>query len=186
MQRRQVLAAGVLALAGCADSSDDGPGDGTEFSQEPVETVFLERFNAMRREHSVATVDRNRDLSDMGQSHAENMAEQEYIGHTQPDGTTIEQRFADRGLDCELPVEGSNEYYPAAENVATAAEGRVEHPGSDETFFVRTNDDLAEFLMDSWMHSEGHREVMVLPSVREIGLGVATNGSDIYAALEFC
>lgn len=186
MQRRQILAAGALALAGCADESDSGPGGGTDFKPDAVETVFVERFNEMRMDHSAATVTPNDDLSEMGQAHAENMAENEYIGHVQPDGTTIEQRFADRGLHCELPVQGTNEYYPAAENVATAAEGRIEHPGSDETFFVHTNDDLAEFLMDSWMTSEGHRQVMVLPSVREIGLGVAQNGSDIYAALEFC
>ena len=188
MDRRSVLAAAGVALAGCASETDieENPGEGREFNQEPVETVFIERFNDMRVEKEVPTVNKNDQLSQMGQSHAENMAGNDYIDHVQPDGTTIKDRFDKRGLECELPVPGSDRYYPAAENVAGAAEGDVTHPGTDEVFSVHTNDELAAFLMDSWMSSEGHRKVMVLPAVREIGLGVAKDGDDIYAALEFC
>jgi uncharacterized protein YkwD len=187
MYRRAVGAAVATAgLGGCLTRGSEGPRAGTEFTPSAVETVFVERFNKMRTERGVPTVTDNDELSAMGQAHAENMAKHEYVGHEQPDGTTPEQRFADRGLRCELPVAGSDSYYPAAENAAGAAEGDVTHPGTEKTFHINTNDDLAAFLMDSWMTSDGHRRVMVLPAVREIGLGVAQNGDDIYAALEFC
>ncbi|MDR9381142.1 MAG: CAP domain-containing protein [Natronomonas sp.] len=161
------------------------------FDSEKIEDRFLERFNAMREREKAGGVYRDRILSEMGQAHAENMAEHDYIGHTQPDsGMTIEDRFERRGLmpQCELPAgDGSGEYYPGAENVAGAAVGRVQHPGSDETFTIADNDDVARFLMDSWMSSPGHREVMVLQSVESIGLGVAIrDDGEIFAALQFC
>lgn len=171
---------------------DDG-GDvsnASDFNADEIEQLFLERFNEMRERERVGSVHRDRFLSEMGQDHAENMAEHDYIGHVQPDGWGIEDRYRDRGLlpKCELPVDdGSGRYYPGAENAAGAAVGRVTHPGTDETFNIRDNDDVAEFLMDSWMSSDGHRAVMVLPAVQQIGLGVAIRGDgEIFAALQFC
>lgn len=183
-----------------ADSADAGGGGSvaveTEtaspggFDPREIEARFIERYNAMREREQAGQVHRDRFLSEMGQEHAENMAEHDYIGHVQPDtGMTIEDRFRDRGLlpECELEVSGTNEYYPGAENAAGAAVGRVTHPGTDETFTITDNDDVAEFLMSSWMSSEGHRAVMVLPAVDAIGLGVAVReDGEIFAALEFC
>ena len=187
MYRRAVGAAVATAgIGGCLTQSSEGPGAGTDFTQSAVETVFLERYNTMRDERDRQQVTQRDTLSEMAQAHAENMAAHEYIGHVQPDGTTIGQRFRERGLNCRLPIPGDDRYYPAAENVAGAVEGRVTHPNTDETFDIYTNGDLARFLMDSWMQSPPHREVMLLPAVEAIGLGVAQSGEDIYAALEFC
>lgn len=170
------------------DSEQSGRSDFT-VDQASVEEAFRNDFNAMRREQNlqVATIDSR--LSNMGQAHAENMAEHDYIGHEQPDGTTIEDRYQERGLlgECRLPVPGDSRYYPGAENAAGAAMGQVTHPGTDKFFNVQTDADLAEFLMSSWMSSDGHRRVMTLPAVRRIGLGVAARSEEqIYAALEFC
>jgi uncharacterized protein YkwD len=162
-----------------------------DFNAREIEAEFLDLFNRMRESKGLVTVALDHILTEMGQAHAENMAENDYVGHVQPEtGRTIEDRFRERGLlpQCELPVgDGSGYYYPGAENAARAAVGRVTHPGSDEEFMVDSNAAAAEFLMDSWMRSDGHREVMVLPAVREIGLGVAIrDDGEIFAALEFC
>ncbi len=215
MRRRTVLAGAVVALAGCASASDPSTDDnasgtgngGTDNGGDPdggddetgtgwfdtreIEAAFLERYNSMREEQGLATTSRDRILSEMGQEHAENMAENDYIGHQQPDtGMTIADRYERRGLlpKCELPTDdGSGSYYPGAENAAGAAVGRVTHPGTDETFTVVANDDVAEFLMSSWMTSPGHRAVMELTAVRRIGLGTAVrDDGEIFAALEFC
>jgi len=185
--------------ADTADTSGDGsisaetetpPPSAAGFDPGVIEQRFIERFNAMREEHNRATVSRGEILSEMGQEHAANMAQNGYIGHTQPSGQTIADRYRERGLlpRCELPADdGSDRYYPGAENVAGAAVGRVTHPGTEETFFIAENDDVARFLVDSWMSSEGHRDVMLLTAVRRIGLGtVVRNDGEIFAALEFC
>ena len=88
---------------------------------------------------------------------------------------------------CELPVPGSDHYYPGTENVAGAVEsGRVTHPGTDETFYISGPDSLAAFVMDSWMKSPPHRDVMTLPAIQEVGMGVGRNGEDLFVAVEFC
>jgi len=190
----------VLDAAGNVTNSTDGPeradtdseqSDRSDFSidQASVEEAFRNDFNAMRRDRNLQVVTIDSRLSSMGQAHAENMAKHDYIGHEQPDGTTTEDRYEERGLlgECRLDIPGSNRYYPGAENAAGAAMGQVTHPGTDKFFNVQTDADLAEFLMSSWMTSDGHRAPMVLPTVRRIGLGVAARSEDkIYAALEFC
>jgi uncharacterized protein YkwD len=153
-----------------------------------AEAAFVKRFNGMREQRELPTVDIADQLSEMAQSHAENMAEHDYLGHQQPDGATIADRYRERGLlpNCEIKT-GGGRYYPGAENVAGAVIGEVTHPGTDETFRVRNGKTLAEFLMSSWMTSPEHRELMVSAAIREIGLGVAEgDDSKLFAALEFC
>ena len=183
MDRRSVLAAAAVALAGC--SSDTPPVTDTD----ALNAAFLDRFNTMRSDRGLDSAAQSDVLTEMASSHAANMAEHDYLGHKQPDGTTIEDRFRDRGLlpECELPVPGSDRYYPGTENVAGAVEsGRVTHPGTDETFYIDAPDSLAEFVMDSWMKSPPHRDVMTLPAIGKAGIGVGRNGEDLFVAVEFC
>ena len=177
------MAAAAVALAGC--SSDTPPVTDTD----ALNAAFLDRFNTMRGERGLDSATQSDVLTEMASAHAANMADHDYLGHEQPDGTTIEDRFRDRGLlpQCELPVPGSDRYYPGAENVAGAVEsGSVTHPGTDETFYISGPDSLAEFVMDSWMESEPHRDIMTLPAVQEVGIGVGRNGEDLFVAVEFC
>ncbi|MFW5949424.1 MAG: CAP domain-containing protein, partial [Halolamina sp.] len=168
MNRRSLLvagAAGVAALAGC---STDKEADVTD--TEALNKAFLERFNDMREAEGVDTATQSDVLIDMASAHAENMAEHDYLGHEQPDGTTIEDRYRDRGLlpQCELPEPGTERYYPGTENVAGAvANSQNRHRGSTDTYYVGGADSLAEFVLDSWMESSDHREVMTLPAIRE-------------------
>lgn len=184
MNRRSVLVAAGAALAGC---STDTPPPVTD--TDALNAAFLDRFNAMRAERELASATQSDVLTEMASAHAANMADHDYLGHEQPDGTTIEDRFRERGLlpGCELPVPGSDSYYPGTENVAGAVEsGAVTHPGSDETFYIDGPDSLARFVLDSWMTSPPHRDVMTLPAIDEVGIGVGRNGEDLFVAVEFC
>ena len=185
MKRRSVLAAGVAALAGCSAGADTPPVTDTD----ALNAAFLDRFNAMREERGLRSASQSDVLTEMASAHAANMADHDYLGHEQPDGTSIEDRFRERGLlpQCRVPVPGSDRYYPGAENVAGAvASGEVTHPGTDETFYISGPDSLARFVMDSWMTSPPHRDVMTLPAIQELGIGVGRNGEDLFVAVEFC
>lgn len=195
MRRRALLvgAAGLVgagawhtdALEGVAEPTDSGA-DVTD--TDAVNAAFLARFNDERVERGLDTVTQSNTLVDIATEHAANMAEHDYVGHEWPDGTTAADRFRERGLlpECRLSVPGSDRFYPGGENAAAATTGRVTHPGTDETFRVDDADSLTAYLIDSWMTSDGHRRLMILPAVEKIGLGVARNGDELYAALELC
>lgn len=40
------------------------------------------------------------DLQDVARSHSKDMATEGDVGHTEPDGTTIEDRYREHGIDC--------------------------------------------------------------------------------------
>jgi uncharacterized protein YkwD len=118
------------------------------------------------------------------------MAANEYIGHEQPGGVTVEDRYARRGLfpECEIELSGGNYYYRGIENVAGAhVYDDVRHPGNESYWDIDSEDKLAAFLMDSWMTSEPHRQAMLVRNVDEAGLGIAiTDSGEVYAALDLC
>lgn len=164
-------------------SSDDG------MNETLVQEEFAKQLNSERQSRGLNPLITSQILRAMGSEHAENMREHDYIGHVQPDGTTIEDRYRDRGLlpKCRLSA-GDGKYYDGAENAAGAhIDELVTHPGTSESFYIDTESELAAFLLDSWMTSDGHRKVLLLDSAKEIGLGIAISDSGrVYAALEFC
>lgn len=150
---------------------------------------FAKKLNEERTSRGLDPVGTRQILRAIGEDHAENMRKHDYIGHTQPNGTTISDRYRDRGLlpQCRLPT-GNGRYYNGAENVAGAhVTETVTHPGTSEYFNIDTEEELAAYLLDSWMSSDGHRKVLLLESANEIGLGIAiAEDGEVYAALEFC
>ena len=173
MDRRNLLLGGVGLLGGLWVFST---GSSSEIDTEAVRDEFTERYNVMRRENDLPTVSTDEQLARMAQEHAENMVEHDYTGHVQPDGTDIEQRYRDENLlpQCELPA-GAGRVYRGAE-VATSV------PSS----YADSDEDVAEFTLEVWMASQPHREVMVIPEIEAIGLGVAEENGEIRAALKFC
>ena len=173
-------------IATVYDSSTTGQ---QGYNRSKVEQEFLQQYNQMRRDRGLSPAKINPELTEMGNAQAANMAEHDYIGHEQPDGTTIEDRYSDRGLlpKCEM-LAGGQRFYPGAENAAGAHVNiEVTHSGTDRYWDINDEETLANFLMDSWMSSDGHRRVMVLDAVDEIGLGLAIrDDGEVFAALEFC
>lgn len=152
-----------------------------------TERIFITLLNEERRSQDLEPVQQRDDLTDMGREHSQNMAENEYLGHTEPDGTSIEDRYRQRGLlpECELPSKRGG-YYPGAENVA---EYYVDQTVRMETgdLYVNSEKDLAQGLFRSWMYSTGHRRAMLVYSADQAGLGLhITDRGKVYASLELC
>ena len=164
MHRRNLLLGGVGLLGGLWFFST---GSTSEIDTAAVRAEFTVRYNVMRRENDLPTVSADEQLARMAQAHAENMIENDYTGHVQPDGTDIEDRYQDENLlpQCEIPAE-----------VVTSV------PSS----YADSDEDVAEFTLEVWMASQPHREVMVIPEIEAIGLGVAEENGEIRAALKFC
>jgi uncharacterized protein YkwD len=124
----------------------------------------------------------------MAKEHSDDMAEHDYLGHTDSGGRTIQDRYEARGLlsECRLDIEGSDRYYRGAENVVSGYVNRRFRNGG-ASYFVTDEQELAEALFSIWMNSPPHRRAMLVHSVTEAGLGVSiTESGKVYAALELC
>jgi uncharacterized protein YkwD len=170
------------------DSSTPGPAVQEGYNRTNVEIHFVELLNEERSSRGLQNVSQAAVLSDMAGAHSEDMAEHDYIGHTNSEGRTIRERYERRGLlpQCNLPMEGSNRYYSGAENAAGAwIERRFTSSGG--TYFVSNEEELANTLLSIWMNSPPHRRALLVSSADEAGLGIAiTESGKVYAALELC
>lgn len=167
--------------ANSVDDLIDSPGEETypydsSFNNSAVEAEFIRLLNDERTNRSLQPVTQREQLTQMGIAHSKDMAKNEYVGHVEPDGDTIADRYQSRGLlpECRLPT-ADGSYYMGAENAY-----RVENSYSDE------DAELAKEMFESWMGSAGHRKAMLVYTADEAGLGIAIEGDTIYASLELC
>lgn len=195
--------AGLVTIDGLTTSIDDSASVGSDpiqtatpdpsiqhgYSRAVVEDEFLRLLNAERESRGKQSLSERDVLTEMGQSHSRNMAEYHYLGHVEPDGDTIEDRYRRRGLlpECRLPLEGSARYYAGAENAAHFWVNERVQLTDQETIYVADEADLARGLFRSWMNSPPHRKAMLVASADEAGLGLYVDDrGKVYASLELC
>lgn len=159
------------------------------FSREAVEDEFIQFLNAERQRRGLQTLSERDVLTAMGQAHSQNMAEHQYLGHVEPDGDTIEDRYRQRGLlpECRLPLDGSNQYYAGAENAAHSWVNERVRLDTGASIHVVNETDLAKVLFEMWMNSPPHRRAMLVASADAVGLGLYIDERGrVYASLELC
>ena len=162
--------------------------DGDRIDDTLVREVFQSYLNAERSSRGLGNLTLRPELTAMGNAQAANMAQHDYVGHVQPDGTGIQDRYEARGLlpECRLEQRGTDRYYPGAENAAQTWVGRSVQT-DDGLDYIGDEYDLGEELFEMWMHSPPHREAMLVSSADEMGLGLnVTADGKVYAALELC
>lgn len=108
-----------------------------------VAADFEDAMNADRRRAGLGRVRLSRDLTQAAQGHACDMVERGYFGHRDPNGTKPSQRVRRTGYESCL----------TAENLAM---------GQKSVDEVQT----------AWMGSSAHRKNILLPDIRDIGIGV--------------
>jgi len=170
-----------------SDAVTEAP-DSEQFNSAEVEQLFLKKLNAERSARGLGTLTQREVLTEMGRLHSQDMAANGYIGHEEPDGSTIQSRYERRGLlpECRLEMPNSDRYYPGAENVY---QGWVNKDLSTSNGVVYVDDerDAAKVMYLWWMKSDTHRRAMLVPSADEAGLGITiTDSGKLYASLELC
>ncbi len=115
-----------------------------EFDKELLELVNKERASLGLGSLSLDTM-----LSSVAAAHSEDMAERDYIDHTNPDGVGPFDRIDAAGIS----------YVSAAENIASG--------------FA-----TAEKVFNSWMNSEKHKANLVNPEFGKIGIGYYAGGTN--------
>jgi uncharacterized protein YkwD len=158
---RQLLAAGlaVAAIFGATGSPDQAaaatcagasaePG---EASRATLARALVCAINAERQSHGLGAVRQSSRLERAALGHSRDMVARHYFEHTTPEGSTVSQRIRRTGYL------SSARRWMVGENLAWGA-GSFGAP---------------RHVVQAWMHSPGHRHVLLLPSFREVGVGVA-------------
>jgi len=120
--------------------------------QEAFEQRVLELTNRVRREAGLPPLKLNDTLRDTARAHAQDMAENDFVGHDGSDGSTLGQR---------LRAAGYTGWLMASENVAAGFSS-------------------PEAVVAAWLSSPGHRENLLHPTLRELGMAYAYDANDTY------
>jgi uncharacterized protein YkwD len=110
---------------------------------------ILMLVNQRRAAHGLTTLTLNKSLTASAQSYAERMSSERFFSHTAPDGSTFRQRNE---------AAGYAGWTWMGENIA----------------YGQTS---AQMVMDDWMNSAGHRENILSPKAKELGVGYAGAGT---------
>jgi uncharacterized protein YkwD len=113
-----------------------------------VRAEMLARVNAERKKAGAAPLRPHAQLDQAAQRHAEDMLARHYFAHQSPEGKTVRERARAAGYD----------WRAIGENIA---EGQL----------------TVDEVMDTWMHSPGHRRNILDPGFRELGVGLALGRS---------
>lgn len=108
--------------------------------------------NAERSKSNLNPLTLNTTLQSSAQNYASQMAIQNFFSHTAPNGETFQQRIVKAGY---------TNYRWIAENIAAGQSTPQE-------------------AMRGWMNSTGHRNNILNPNAKEIGIGYTSTSSSIY------
>jgi uncharacterized protein YkwD len=156
-------------------SSSAAEEESSVFNQTEVERYVWQFTNQKRLENGLNRLEYAPRIVDSARNHAHNMAKNGYVGHTQPNGQTMEQRYSG---ECRYPGENAfGAWY----------EKNFEAWRTGEMKYVTTEQELARYLVNGWMRSEGHRENILNPRWKELGVGVyKRDDGKVFAAQTFC
>lgn len=131
-----------------------------------IERLIAERVNAERRERGLEPLSYDRTLARVGETHGEDMRDRGFVGHENPGGEGLRERYAAFGLDC-----------PGGENVYHSPNGGL----------ARTPEALAAHVVGAWMDSEGHREALLRERFTRQGVGVVLGSEgSVWVTQDLC
>ena len=136
MPRALAALALLAALAACASAPEEPARSGADHSD-----AFAPTLNAVRAQHDLAALRPAPRLAAAAETHAADMAEEDFISHDGSDGSTMQSRIVAAG-------------YPScasAENIALRATSRDE-------------------AIAQWLDSPAHRENVLRGGMEEFGL----------------
>jgi uncharacterized protein YkwD len=153
-----VVAARVLTLPAASPAAQSDKTSACGPVGRPAGELGLERtrmltlclLNEERARHGIPPLRAEARLELASQQHSEDMVERRFFEHDTPDGVDPQERILATG-------------YPATNAFTGENIARGEYAESSPVEVV-----------DSWMHSPGHRENILRAEFTEVGVGVAT------------
>lgn len=119
-----------------------------------MEDQVWQQINEQRQRYGLSPLRLNRQLSLVARSHSQRMARYNFYSHIDPQGHNHRRRVEASGLSA----------YLIGENLMKC---------------IRSNDP-AGLSVSSWMKSPAHRKNVLLPEMKETGVGIWQQGETVY------
>jgi uncharacterized protein YkwD len=145
--------AAVLASAGVRTASAAAPPIASASRAGEV----LRLLNAVRADHGVPPLNRDRRLARAARGHSRDMVAHHYFAHESRSGKPFSDRIARTGW-----TRGRHDW-KLGENLAWGSAGPLA---------------AAESIVGAWMRSPGHRHIMLDAAYRVVGVGIAPGTPD--------
>ncbi|MFB6284350.1 MAG: CAP domain-containing protein [Halobacteria archaeon] len=159
-----ILASSVLGI----DISREGLIDlDPELDDAEVQNQVYRELGGERKNRSDETLSRSKPLEMMAEANATEMASAEYVGHGNMSGYGATLRAFDHGYECKGHGVGEN---------AAKMYYRKSFQGEGGNRIYSTPRELGEGVVDSWMESEGHREIVLSARYSDVGVGSQITG----------
>lgn len=183
---------GSNATTDSTNSEDNGGGLfsslGNELDSAEIERLVHAEVNERRQAHGLDSLNHDSTLRQVARGHADLMAENGELFHTQPDGDTLQDRYRQTGFECRIRT-GSGTYSTGAENVAKTWY-QVDVISERGTVHYNTPDELATGIVNQLMNSTGHRDNILKPYWQNEGIGVSIEEVDgntaVFVTQDFC
>ena len=168
---------------------DTGSGEISELRAQELEPMLHERINKIRHQHGLDTLMWDFELNIIAYAHSQDMARRDFFAHKNPDSQNPEDRAAEAGFTCEIPV-GST-IYSIGENLGKVSiyEGYTYDKATGEVikYDYRTDEEIADSVVDAWMKSPGHRKNILRDFWRVEGIAVTITPEGIVLVTQnFC
>lgn len=192
-----VAAAGTIVVTGSAgeiaggvDSWLSEQGDEEQLNATRIEQLIHERVNEERANHSVPPLSFDMELAEIARGHSAHMASEQFYAHESPNGMDFQDRYANAGYACRIPL-GNGQYAVGSENLGSTYAYIMVDADSGSTQYD-TNREVANAIVEQWLSSEQHRENLLMPYWDDEGIGVALydrpedSGVRVYVTQNFC
>jgi uncharacterized protein YkwD len=154
-----------------SDPDSDGIVSGGAINETAAESALLHAINDRRADAGRQRLARSDGLHDAAHAHARDMHEREFYAHENPDGEQPWDRAACR----------------ASENIHRGdVASQLRGYKSSNTFDTTTADGISAYVASGWVNSPDHRENMLRPEWREIGIGIVIQDGEFFATAMFC
>ncbi|MFW5984286.1 MAG: CAP domain-containing protein, partial [Halobacteria archaeon] len=145
--------------------------DVSDLNTSLVERLVVERANEVRANASLGHVSYSSRLSRAARNHSANMSDSFYLGHVEPDGSSVESRYLD---ECAGLRDGREEFR-YSENVASVWYKTVYRSPANRSVLLVTEEGVADALVDEWTNSTTHRRNLLGEPWNTTGVGVVVD-----------
>ncbi|KCZ73512.1 hypothetical protein ANME2D_00580 [Candidatus Methanoperedens nitroreducens] len=151
---------------------------GTTTNQSEINISLLENrihelINEKRQQNGLSTLEYDPDIANIARNNSQDMADNDYFDHINPDGENPTDRGIKSGYRC-FKYYGSYYTYGLAENLYKGyLYSSIIYYKDFTSYNWNTPEEIAQSAVNGWMDSPGHRKNILKPTYDREGIGVA-------------